>query len=427
MDPQPTKASAGQNMDRKLSGMRAPLTRRTAAAGIAAVVLCSLFLSLTLPVRAQFGAKKEEPGFQSGAPYAILIDAASGNILYEKGADTLIPPASILKLMTAEVVFNEIKQGNIKLSDEYTISEDAWRRGGAPSRTSSMFAPIHSKVSVDNLLHSVIIQSGNDACIALAEGIAGNEDAFARLMTGRARELGLEKSTFGNSTGLPNEGNQVTVREMAKLAQHIIKTYPNFYSYFSIPEFTWNKIRQYNRNPLLKMNIGADGMKTGYIKESGYGVVGSAVRDGLRLIVVVHGLKTAKDRADEAKKLLDYGFNAFAARPLFAAGQVVAEAKVYGGDQGSVQLVSIQPIQLLLQRKSDEKLIARVVYTGPVRAPVRKGQEIGELKVWRDDKLSLVAPLVADQDVPVGSISQRAFDAATELVIGVFRAGIDRL
>jgi D-alanyl-D-alanine carboxypeptidase (penicillin-binding protein 5/6) len=398
------------------------------AGALAAAMLAAVVLSLAAPAAAQLGGKKEEAtGFQSGAPHAILIDAASGNILYEKDADALIPPASILKLMTAEVVFNEIRQSNIKLEDEFVVSESAWRRGGAPSRTSSMFAPIHSRVSVDNLLHGMIIQSGNDASIALAEGIAGNEDAFARLMTGRARELGLVKSTFGNSTGLPHDDNQVTAREMAKLAQHIIKTYPNFYSYYSIPEFTWNKIRQYNRNPLLKMNVGADGMKTGYIKESGYGLVGSAVRDGLRLIVVVHGLKTAKDRADEAKKLLDYGFTAFAARPLFAAGQPVADAKVYGGDQGRVRLVSQQPIQLLLQRKSDEKLIARVVYTGPVHAPIKKGQAIGELKVWRDDKLSLVAPLVADEDIGVGSISQRAFDAATELVIGVFRAGIDRL
>ncbi len=427
MDPRHALVLAGSRRFRTEKGPRTRIGRRLAAGAFAVVLAAGALFGQASPAAAQFGAKKDEPTYQSGAPYAILIDAASGNILYEKNADTLIPPASILKLMTAEVVFNEIKQGNIKLTDEYVISEDAWRRGGAPSRTSSMFAPIHSRVSVDNLLHSVIIQSGNDACIALAEGIAGNEDAFARLMNGRAHEIGLEKSTFGNSTGLPHDGNQVTVREMAKLAQHIIKTYPEFYKYYSIPEFTWNKIRQYNRNPLLKMNVGADGMKTGYIKESGYGLVGSAVRDGLRLIVVVHGLKTAKERADEAKKLLDYGFNAFAARPLFAAGQPVGEAKVYGGEKSQVRLVSEEPIQLLLHRKSDEKLIARVVYTGPVRAPVKKGQEIGELKVWRDDKLSLVAPLVADEDVGVGTLPQRAFDAATELVIGVFRAGIDRL
>src|SRR5271167_1528141 len=197
------------------------------------------------------GAKKEEGGFDGDAPTAILIEGGSGSVLFEKNADELRAPSSMMKLMTAEVVFHAIKEGKVKLTDEYRISENAWRRGGAPSGTSTMFAAINSKVSVDDLLHGAIIPSGNDACIALAEGIAGNESIFANdYMTKRARELGLTKSTFGNSNGLPNPVNKMTVRELSVLARHIVQTYPEFYKLFGEKEFTWNKIRQQNRNPL---------------------------------------------------------------------------------------------------------------------------------------------------------------------------------
>ncbi len=197
------------------------------------------------------GAKKEEGGFDGDAPTAILIEASSGSVLFEKNADELRAPSSMMKLMTAETVFHAIKQGEVKLTDEYRVSENAWRNGGAPSGGSTMFAAIHSKISVDDLLHGAIIQSGNDACMVLAEGIAGNERAFADMMTRRARELGMPKSTFANSNGLPDPGNKMTVRELAKLARHVIQTYPEFYKLFGEKEFTWNKIRQQNRNPLL--------------------------------------------------------------------------------------------------------------------------------------------------------------------------------
>ncbi len=202
-----------------------------------------------------------------------------------------------------------------------------------------MFIPIHSKVAVDDLLHGVIVQSANDACIALAEGIAGNENAFAEMMTKRARELGLPKSTFGNSNGLPDPRQLMTSRELGKLARHIIETYPDYYKIYGEREFTWNKIRQYNRNPLLAMTIGADGLKTGFTKEAGYGLVGSAVQNGLRLIVVVNGLKSEKERADEAKKMLEWGFHHFQSGLLFAEGQEIAQAKVYGGEKGRVPLI----------------------------------------------------------------------------------------
>jgi len=368
---------------------------------------------------------KDEPIIN--APHAILIDAENGGVLYERDPDRLIFPASLAKLMTAEYVFHQLKQGRLNLTDEFTVSENAWRKGGAPSHGSTMFAAIHSKIAVDDLLHGMIIQSGNDACIVLAEGIAGTENEFAEKLTQRAREIGLQKSIFANSNGLPDPGTKVTTRELAKLARRIILDYPEFYKIFGQPDFTWNKIRQQNRNPLLGLVDGADGLKTGFTKEAGYGLVGSAVQDGLRLIVVVNGEKNAKERADEAKKLLEWGFRSFEQRNLFAEGQIVGSAKVFGGASGYVPLQASGLVKLLVPKSGGEKLFARIAYQGPVPAPVVQGQQIGLLKVWRDDKLVLQVPLKATESVAKGNISQRAIDAVTELVIALFRAGAERL
>jgi D-alanyl-D-alanine carboxypeptidase (penicillin-binding protein 5/6) len=383
-------------------------------------------VSVTAPALAAANPKGGD-GFQSGAAHAILIEAESGTVLFEKAADDLMAPASLSKLMTAEVVFNELKQGRLKPTDEFRVSTNAWRRGGAPSHTSSMFLPIDSKVAIVDLLHGAIVQSGNDACIVLAEGISGSESAFAELMTKRARQLGLTKSTFGNSTGLPDPRQLMTARELSRLARHIIETYPDYYKLYGEREFTWHKIRQFNRNPLLAMNIGADGLKTGFIKEAGYGLVGSAVQNGLRLIVVINGLKSEKERADEAKKLLEWGFHNFQSSLLFGERQEIAWAKVYGGEKGYVPLIGAKEVRLMVPRGTRDRIIARMVYTGPVRAPVKQGQKIGALKVWRGESLVLEVPLQAAESVGVGSISQRAFDAATELVISLFRAGFQRL
>jgi serine-type D-Ala-D-Ala carboxypeptidase (penicillin-binding protein 5/6) len=393
--------------------------------GMAAILGCAVASALAAPNPVS-GPKAGDGGFQTAAPHAILIEAESGSVLFEKGADDLIPPASLSKLMTAEVVFNEIKQGRLERNKEFITSTNAWRRGGAPSRTSAMFIPIHSKVSVDDLLHGVIIQSANDACIVLAEGLAGSESSFAEMMTKRARELGLPKSTFGNSNGLPDPRQLMTSRELGKLARHIIDTYPEFYKLYGEREFTFNKIRQQNRNPLLNMTIGADGLKTGFTKEAGYGLVGSAVQNGMRLIVVVNGLKSEKERADEAKKLLEWGFHNFQSNLLFVDGQEIAYAKVYGGAKGSVPLMAPKEVRLMVPRNAREKIIARVVYNGPVPAPVQQGQKVGTLKVWRGDFVALEVPLQAADSVAAGSMPQRAFDAATELVIGLFRAGFQR-
>jgi D-alanyl-D-alanine carboxypeptidase (penicillin-binding protein 5/6) len=393
--------------------------------GAAALVL-ALTVGLVAPAAAQ-APKKDDSGFQTAAPHAILIDAESGTVLFERNADQLMPPESLAKLMTAEYVFNAIKKGEVKLDDEFLISENAWRRGGAPSHTSTMYAAINSRIKLVDLIQGVIIHSGNDACIAIAEGMAGNEANFAAMLTKRAREIGLTQSVFTNSNGLPDPAEKVTARELAKLARHIIYAYPEFYHYYGEREFTWNKIRQFNRNPLLAMGIGADGLKTGYTREGGYGLVGSAVQNGLRLIVVVNGLKTADERKNEARKLLEWGFRAFEARPLFADGQTIGEAKLYGGARGRVPLVADHAVSLLVPRNGGEKIIARVVYTGPVPAPVEQKQPIGKLKVWRGDSVVLEVPLQAGESIGLGSLPQRAFDAASELVINLFRAGVERL
>jgi D-alanyl-D-alanine carboxypeptidase (penicillin-binding protein 5/6) len=370
---------------------------------------------------------KKDDTFQTNIPAAVLLDPDSNSLLFDKNGDQLVAPASLAKLMTLEYVFNEIKQGRLKLSDAFIVSENAWRKGGAPSHGSTMFAAIHSQVKVEDLIHGIIVDSANDGCIVLAEGLAGNEMAFGILLTKRAREIGLEKSIFTNATGFSDPNLRVTAREMAQLARHIMQTYPDFYPYFAEREFTWNNIRQQNRNPLLGMGLNADGLKTGETAEAGFNLVGSAVQDNFRLIVVVTGAKSDKERADEARKMLDWGFHGFEAKVLFAEGQNIGDAKVFGGDSSYVHLVGPGIIKVMMPRNTNERLLARIVYTGPVPAPVTKGQPIGKLMVWRGENLALEVPLAAAEDVGPGTMAQRAMDGATELMIGLFRAGVNKL
>jgi len=364
---------------------------------------------------------------QIQAPHALLVEAETGSILFEKAADDLVAPASLAKLMTVNVVFDQLALGNIKLDDEYVISVNAWRKGGAPSHGSTMFAALHSKVRVEDLLKGVMIQSANDGCIALAEGIAGNETEFVRMMNDRAREIGLTRSYFTNVDGLPDPKMRVTPRELAAMARYIILNYPERYKWFGEREFTWNKIRQQNRNPLLGTVDGADGIKTGYTAEAGYNLVGSAVQNGVRLIVVLTGGKNPKERADDAKRLLDYGFKNFESRILFPEGQVVADAKVFGGAQSRVPAVAKGVVRLMVPRGVSDKIVAKMVYTGPVRAPVYAGQAIGSLQVWRGDAKVLDVPVQAAETIPAGSIRQRAFDAVSELVIKLFRSAAKQI
>jgi D-alanyl-D-alanine carboxypeptidase (penicillin-binding protein 5/6) len=360
-------------------------------------------------------------GFQTIAPTAILIDAGSHAVLFEKSADEPTAPASMAKTMTAEVVFNEIKSGRLSFDREFVVSENAWRKGGTGSGGSSMFAKVNTPVRLEDLLRGLIVQSGNDAAIAIAEGIAGTEENFARMMNERAKQIGLTKSTFRNATGYGHPEQKATVRDLSKLALHIIETYPDLYKMFGEREFTWNKIRQQNRNPLLFMDIGADGLKTGNIDEAGYGLIGSAVQNDQRLIVVVNGLKTAKDRAAESRKLLDWGFRAFEPQQLFAEGQVVGEAQVFGGSRRSLPLVSKKPVRVLVPRGEGERVTARIVYTGPLKAPIQKGAEVARLQVSRGDMQALEMPLYANEDVQEGTLSQRALDGLLEFSTGWVR------
>jgi D-alanyl-D-alanine carboxypeptidase (penicillin-binding protein 5/6) len=358
---------------------------------------------------------------QTSIPHAILVDADTHSVLFEKDADALVIPASTVKIMTAEVVFREIAEGRLKLDDVFLISEAAWRLGGAPARASSMFAAVNSHVRVEDLIRGLVIVSGNDAAIALAEGIAGSQGAFATLMMKRARELGLTRSTFTNPWGKDDPEQKVSPREMTVLANHVIQTYPEFYKYFGETEFTWNKIKQSNRNPLLTMDIGADGLKTGNIDASGYGVVGSAVQNGQRLILALYGAASSKERSEEARKLFLWGFRSFDARTIFGAGETIAYAKVYGGESSDVPLVADHEIKILLPRVGSEKFSGRIVYNGPLMAPVAADQQIAHLKIYRGTSEVLDLPLKTAAPVGVGSLPRRAMDAGLEYATDLFR------
>jgi D-alanyl-D-alanine carboxypeptidase (penicillin-binding protein 5/6) len=372
-----------------------------------ATLLClSVFLSLA--------ASAQE--FRTKADKAYMIDAETGTVLFAKNEDVPVPPASLAKIMTMEVVFNEIKSGRLSLDDEFVVSENAWRTGGAVSHTSTMFAEIHSSIRVEDLIKGAIIQSGNDSCIVLAEGIAGSEQAFARKMTERARELGMETSVFANSTGLPNPGSKVTMRELVMLAKHTQEAYPEFYKWYAEPEFKWNGINQRNRNPLLRYDMGVDGLKTGYTEESGYGIVASVKRDDRRLLLAMSGMASEKEREEEARKMLEWGLRTFEKHKLFDANQVIGTVGVFDGNGTGVDLVPKDPVYVYLPIVDADRLKARIVYDWPLKAPVEQGDQIGRLKIWIGDTLSQETPLYAANDVPVGPLHWRAFGALQELL-----------
>jgi len=361
------------------------------------------------------------------ASHAILIDYENGSFLYEKAADTPFPPASLTKLMTMELVFQALQERRLTLDQNLLISPYAWRYGGAPSGGSTMFASINSKVKVEDLIQGVVVVSGNDAAIAFAEELDGNESLFAKHMTARAKELGFKSAIFRNATGINDPEHKISVRDLAKLSAHIIREYPEYFPYYSQREFTWNKIKQQNRNPLLDMGIGADGMKTGYVKESGYGLVGTAIQNDNRLIVVINGSPTMKDRGEDGRKLLEWGFKNFDPRPLVKAGSIVAEAHVFGGDHGRVPLVSEKQLRVFLPKGASDRLLVRATYVGPLRAPITKGTEVARLKAWRGERLVLDAPLVAGIDVGQGGIFRRAMDGVYEFAVDLVRSALSNL
>jgi D-alanyl-D-alanine carboxypeptidase (penicillin-binding protein 5/6) len=361
----------------------------------------------------------QSPPFDTTAPEAILIDARAGTVFFEKNADDYMAPASTSKLMTMIMVFEALRAGKLTMDQEFPISEDAWRRGGASSGGSTMYAELNSQVKLSDLIQGVIVQSANDACIAIAEGMAGSEEAFADQMTQRARELGLTKSVFKNATGLPDPDHKMTVRELAMLAQYIITSFPEYYHYYSQPSFTWNNITQQNRNPLLTDYPGADGMKTGYTREAGYSLVGSAVRDGRRLIMVIAGLQSIAERRKEAQKLLDYGFHQFKPVTAYAANDKVGSARVWGGEQSSVDLVTREDMRVLLSSVEQEQIEADLHYKGPLMAPVAKGQKVGVVRFIVNGKPISEFPVETAQDVPAtDSMWKKAFDSLLIMVFG---------
>ena len=351
--------------------------------------------------------------FETKAKHAILMNADANLVLYEKEADELVPPASMSSLMTLAVVFRELKAGHIKLEDQFKVSEHAWRTGGAPAGSSAMFAPLNSMVSVSDLIQGVTVQSGNDAAIILAEGIGGTEEAFAQQMNDYAKEIGLTKSHFVNSTGLPAEGHVMTVRELAMLARFLIYTFPEYYHFFGQRDFTFNKHTFNNRNPLIfAPDLGVDGLKTGYIEEAGYGLVASAKRGEQRLILVVNGLNTKQEREGEPRRLIEWGFKSFRPFRLFDEGQKVSDALVWGGTQHYVPLVGDGNINIILPATASGKVSASIVYQGPIKAPIRKGDRVAVLRITSSESSATnEIPLYAADDVGASNFLMRGLDS----------------
>ena len=366
-------------------------------------------------------AQAAAPGtFETKAKNAILMDAGANLVLFEKDADTLAPPASMSKMMTLALVFRELKAGRLKLDDQFKVSEHAWRTGGAPSGTSAMFAPLNTTVSVKDLVQGVTVQSANDGAIILAEGIAGTEDAFAQRMTEYARTIGLERSTFKNATGLPAEGHLMTARELATLAHYLIYGYPEYYHYFGQKEFKYReKFTFRNRNPLIFAEIGVDGLTTGFVKESGYGLVASGTRGNQRLLVVIDGLESAKDREAEARRLLAWGFKSFKPFRLFDEGQKVSDALVWGGTSHYVPLIGNGNINIILPANATGKVAAQIVYEGPIKAPIRKGDQVATLRVTSaESQATNDIPLYAGDDIDQSNFAMRGLDSLLVLAFG---------
>ncbi|MCL6710264.1 D-alanyl-D-alanine carboxypeptidase [Pseudomonas sp. R2.Fl] len=373
-------------------------------------VLALFFLSLSA-VHAQ-----ESPGFETKAGRALLIEDSTGTVLLSKGQDEVIPPASLAKLMTLEVVFEALRRGEVTPDTSYPVSEHAWRTGGAPSRTSTMFAALKSVIRVEDLVKGVVVQMANDGCIILAEGMAGSEAAFAARMTARAKEIGLRNSTFANATGLPDPGNRTTLADMVTLSRHLHKTYPEYYRLFAQAEFEWNKILQRNRNPLLSLSLGVDGLTTGFAEESGFAIVTSAEKGGVRLFLAMSGLASEKERTEEAVRVLQWGQTTFERRTLFQPGETIGAASVYGGTQSTVDLKSPNPVEVFLPVNNPDRLTARIVYRWPLRAPVVPDQPVGELRILAGERLLSEVPLVTTAAVEKGNLRQQAWDALVELL-----------
>lgn len=344
----------------------------------------------------------QAPAYDSAAPVAYMVDLSSGRVLYSRDADRQIPPASMAKMMTAHVAFRLIQQGKLKLDTKFTVRPETWAKWHGPAAGSTMFLSVNEQVSVENLLHGIVTLSGNDACVVLAEGIAGTEEAFVQMMNEEARRMGLKNSRFGTSNGWPDEGRtQVTARDLAAIARATVEETPDLYKrFYATRSFTWGQtmagsdITQANRNPILGKIAGADGLKTGHTEEAGYGFTGSAEQNGRRIVMVVAGLPSFNGRIAESVRFMDWGFKAWRAVPLFKKGAEVETAPVQGGTSLSVPLVAPRNLAMTLPVTASDSMKVSVVYDGPIKAPIAKGQQIAELVV-RTGGDTVTLPLVA--------------------------------
>lgn len=378
---------------------------KSISACVAAALLC------VVPATAQ-----QVTAFEPKASQIYLVEASTNTVLYARGENDPVPPASLVKLMTAEYVLHEIKAGRISDDTEYKVSEYAWRTGGALSRTSTMFAALNSSIRVIDLLQGAIVQLANDACIILAEGLAGSEQKFAELLTKRAREIGLEKSVFANSNGLPDPANSSTMRELVELSRHIKSEYPSYFRLYAQEAFEWNKIFQRNKNALVGQNIGVDGMAMGFAEGYGYSVVATVERDGVRLFLAMGGLKTDKERAEETRRVLDWGLTNFHRQVVFRKGELIADAPVFGGDSGHVPLVAGQDIDIYIPNDNPDRIRARIAYRWPLKAPVAKGQRIGTLVISLGERPVRNVSVHASDVVGTGTLTSKAYDGLKELL-----------
>ena len=349
---------------------------------------------LTVFAAVILAAVPRSQAIETQAKQAYLIDVATGSVLLEKNAEQSVAPASMSKLMTVYMVFELLKDGRLSLDDKFLVSKKAWRKGG-----SKMFVKVNSRVRVEDLLRGIIVQSGNDACIVFAEGLAGSEDAFADQMTKRARELGLNNSTFKNATGWPHPEHLMSARDIAHLSMRMAQDFPEYYSIFSEKTFTYNKIKQGNRNPLLYRDSGADGLKTGHTEASGYGLAASAKRGDRRVVLVVNGLPSVRARSSESLRLIDWAFRAFDNYSLFEKGDTVDQADVWLGTEATVPLIIDRDVRVTLQRRFRRKMTAKIIFTGPIPAPIAKGAPVARLEVSAPEFKTLSIPLHAGIEV----------------------------
>ena len=358
-----------------------------------------LYLSTLLVSGVLFAGIRTASAIETTAKNVLVMDYETGQYLYAKDHQKMIPPASMSKLMTIYMIFEKLKDGSLSLDDTFTVSENAWRKGGAASGSSTMFLKIGEKVPVRDLIQGIIVQSGNDACIVAAENLSGSEEDFAADMQKKARQLGLTHSSFANSTGWPHPDQLMSVEDLAKLARIIISQFPEYYHIFSEQNFTHNNIKQGNRNPLLYSMPNADGLKTGHTEEAGFCLVASAKKDNRRLISVMAGLKSNKERSEEAEKLMNWGFREFSNYTLFKKDQVIAEIPVWQGDENNIKLIVDHDIRRTLKKSSVNKIKMTAVYDKPVSAPIKKGDKLGVIKVDIPGQGNFEIPLTSDRNV----------------------------